>query len=165
MTLTQNVLLNPSVLNNMQILTVDNERDSGALYRAVLEDYGVELTTTESIQEALDLLHQFVPDIVICETRFLGESVYPLLQQVRSIGKNSHKIIPVFVTSTYPEINLAEQLKVKVEAYQIKPVNIDQFVDQVCKLALLSKVGKPFSVQDCLAILNLEEIHCCREVK
>jgi DNA-binding response OmpR family regulator len=87
MTLTQNVLLNPSTLNNMQILTVDSDRDSGALYRAVLEEYGVEVTTTESIKETLDCFHQFIPDILICEARCLGESVHPLLYQVRAIAK------------------------------------------------------------------------------
>lgn len=165
MTLTQNVLLNPSTLNNVQILAVDNDRDSGALYRAVLEEYGVEVTTTESIKETLACLHQFIPDILICEARFLGESVQPLLYQVRAIAKNNHKIIPIFVISTYPVINLAEYFKVKVEAYQIKPVNIDQFIDQVCKLALLSKVGKPFSIQDCLVRLNVGEVCCGTEVR
>lgn len=153
MLLKQAVLSNLSVCKNARILTVDNDRDSGALYTALFEGYSVTVMTTESIKEALDLLNQFVPDILVCEARFLGESVYPLIQQVRSIAQDRQKMIPIFVASTFPAINLAEYLKVKVEAYQIKPIDLDQFVTQVWNLILLSKFTQPLNIQDGLARL------------
>lgn len=138
MFLTQGVLLNPSNFQDVKILAVDNDRDSGALYTALFESYSATVITTESIQEALSLLNRFVPDILVCEARFLGESVYPLLQRVRFIAQDRHKLIPIFVISTCPAINLAQYLK-EVEAYQIKPVDLDQFIAEVGNLILLSK--------------------------
>lgn len=146
MLLVQDVFLTPFLLSDVKILTVDNDRDCGALYTAVFENYGVAAVTTESIKEALELLSQFVPDILICESRFLGESVYPLIQQVRSIAQKQRKMIPVFVTSTHPVMHLADYLKVPVEAYQTKPIDLDLFVAEVWNLILLSKITQPLPV-------------------
>lgn len=157
MPLTSGALFNPSVLNNVQILAVDNDRDTGALYKVLFEDCGVEVTTAKSIKEALALLNGFVPDVLICEVRFLGESVEPLIQQTRYIAQNTDKIIPIFVVSTFPGMSLAEHLKVKVEAYQIKPIDIVQFVDKVWNLVLLSKIAQPLIVHDWVANLGTDE--------
>lgn len=143
MSLTKGALFHPSILSNVQILTVDNDRDSGILYAALFRSYGIAITTTESIKEALNLLNRFVPDILICETRFVDESPDLLIQQVRQIAQKSHKIIPVFVVSTYPISNLTEHLKVDVEAYQMKPINIDRFAKEVWDLILLPEITRP----------------------
>lgn len=157
MLLEQGVLLNSSMFNDVRILTVDNDRDSGALYTALFESYSATVVTTESIKEALSLLNRFVPDILICEARFLGESVVPLIQQVRSIAQDRHKLIPICVTSSFPAENLTEHLKVKVEAYQVKPVNLDQLVAEVSSLILLAKIAQPLTVHAWWA--GLEEVN------
>lgn len=165
MSLTQGVLFNPSIFSKMQILTVDNDRDTGALYTALFESYGVTVRTTESIKEALDLLHRFVPDVLVCEARFRGESVYPLIRQVRSTAQNTRKVIPIFVTSTCPTMNLAEHLEVRVEAYKTKPIDLDQFVDTVWNLFLLSKISRPLNIHDWLARLDVGKTSSyCAEV-
>lgn len=165
MFLKQGVLFNPFICNDVRILTVDNDRDSGALYAALFESYSITVMTTESVKEALSLLNRFVPDILVCEARFLGESVYPLIQRVRSIAEDRHKLIPIFVTSTCPAMNLAEYLEVKVEAYQIKPIDLNQFVTEVGNLILLSKTTQPLTVPDWLAKLDMGKTpYCCEGV-
>lgn len=164
MSLKKGDLFVPSILNDVQILVVDNDRDSRTLYAALFESYGVAVTATESVKEALDLLNRFMPDILICETRFLGESVYPLIQQIRYIAQNSYKVIPIFAISTFPTISLAEHLKVGVEAYQIKPIDLNQFVNEVCSLLLLSKITQPLSVHDWLSKISIDKTpyYCAR---
>lgn len=148
MLLKQGALLNPSLYNTANILAVDNDRDSGALYAALFENYDVTVMPTESIKEALNLLNRFVPDVLICEARFLGESISPLIQRVRSLEQDSHKLIPIFMTSTCPAINLTEYLRSKIAAYQIKPIDLDQFMSEVWNLIFLSKITQPFTVCD-----------------
>lgn len=161
MFLRQSVLFDPPMLNDVKILAVDNDRDTRSLYTALFESYSTTVITAESIEEALGFLEQSVPDILICEARFLGESVDPLIQQVRSITENSHILIPVFVTSTFPAINLSKHLKVKAEAYQIKPIDLDQFVAEVWNLILLSKITQPLNIYAQLAKLGISETSCC----
>jgi response regulator RpfG family c-di-GMP phosphodiesterase len=149
------------MLNDVKILAVDNDCNTGVLYTALFENHSATVMTTESIEEALSLLKQFVPDILICEARFLGESVDPLIQRVRSIAESSHILIPIFVTSTFPAIDLAKHLKLKVEAYQIKPIDLDQFVAEVWNLILLSRITQPFNIHAQLAKLGISETSCC----
>lgn len=160
----QGVSFNPFISNDMRILTVDNDRDTGILYAALFESYSATVMTAGSIKEALSLLNQFVPDILICEARFLGESVYPLIQKVRSIAHDRHILIPIFVTSTCTAMNLTECLKIPVEAYQIKPIDLDQFIAEVWNLALLSKITESFTVYDWLARPDMDKtFYCCEE--
>lgn len=150
------------MLHNVQILTVDNDLDSGELYTALLERCGITVMATESIKAALNFLDQFVPDILICEGRFLDESVDPSIQKVRIIAQNSCKVIPVFVISNIPAIDIAKHLKVKIEAYQIKPIDLGQLVDEVWGLILRSRTSQPFSFKDCLTTADVGKTpYCC----
>lgn len=146
--------MSPSTFKDIKILTVDNDRDSRALYTALFERYSATVMTTGSVKEALNLLNQFVPDLLVCEARFLGESIDPLIQQVRSIAQDRHKRIPIFVISTCPAINLTKYLKGKIEAYQIKPIDLDQFVAEVRNLILLPELTQLFAAQDWLTKLE-----------
>jgi response regulator RpfG family c-di-GMP phosphodiesterase len=163
MFLEQGVPFNSSMFSDVRILTVDNDRDSGALCTVLFESYSATVMAAESIQEALNLLNQFVPDILICEARFLGESVNLLIQQVRSIAQDKNKLIPVFITSTCPVTNLTESLKGKIEAYQIKPIDLDQFVTEVWNLIFLSKITQPPTIHGWMTRLDVDKTSFCFE--
>lgn len=141
MLITTEFLLNPRMLEEVQILLVDNDRDTRDLYAFLLEDHGAKVTTSQSIQDALDVLDGYIPHLLICEIRFLGESVYPLIQRVRSLALRLGRPIPILVTSTCSPISLAQKLTVEIEAYLLKPIDIDVFIDQVRKLTLTSSIS------------------------
>lgn len=148
MLITNELLLNPGLLKNVKILVVDNDRDSRDLYACLLESYGAKVTTISSIKNALDFLDWYIPTILICETRFLGESIYPLIQNVRNLALSTGKMLPVMVTSTGSPKNFAQQWKLEVEAYLLKPIDLDHFVHEIWKLTLLSTVAYPLDIQD-----------------
>lgn len=127
---TKKALLNLRMLQDVQILVVDNDRDSRDLYTFLLEDRGAAVTASASIQDALNCLNACIPNLLICEIRFLGESVLPLIQQVRSLTLCTGRPIPILATSTCSPISLVQQLAVKVEAYLLKPIDIDDFIEQ-----------------------------------
>jgi CheY-like chemotaxis protein len=141
-------ILNPKMLEDAQILVVDNDRDSRDLYAFLLEDHGAKVTASESIQNALDFLDGYIPNLLICEMRFLGESVLPLIQRVKSLAHSSGRSIPILVTSSCSPISLTQQLAVKVEAYLLKPIDIDGFIDQVWDLTRLSNTVYPPSIEN-----------------
>lgn len=139
------VLLNTSILQDTQILVVDNDRDSRDLYALLLEGYGAKVIAVASIKEALGLLNGFFPNLLICEMRFLGESVDALIQTVRSLEFSYGRMIPIMVTSTCSVNSLMQQLRVKVDAYLLKPIEIDDLVTEAIRL---SKVTYPATTQD-----------------
>ncbi len=148
-------------MQDAQILLVDNDRGTRDLYAFLLEDQGARVVASSSIHAALELLDGYVPNVLICEMRFLGENVLPLIQQVRSLACSSGRPIPILVTSTCDPINLAQQLTVNVEAYLLKPIDIDNFVDQVCNLTRLSNMVYPPSIQAWVSDQNPVKLLCC----
>ncbi|NJN57118.1 MAG: hypothetical protein HC879_06240 [Leptolyngbyaceae cyanobacterium SL_5_9] len=92
-----------------------------------------------------------MPALLICEVRFWGESVHPLIQRIRSATFSNGRMIPALVTSTCSLTSLTQQWKVQAEAYLIKPVDPDHFVDEVWQLTLPASVAYPLSIQDWVA--------------
>lgn len=158
--------LNPRMLEEVQILLVDNDRDTRDLYTFLLEEQGAKVKAAKSIQDALDVLDGYIPNLLICEIRFPGETISPLIQRVRSLTFSSGKLIPILVTSTCHPISLVQQLTVKVEAYLLKPIDIDDFVDQAWNLARLSNTVYPPSIQDWGINQNpVKPLYCDARVK
>jgi CheY-like chemotaxis protein len=141
-------LLQPEILKDVQILVVDNDRDTRELYAFVLESCGARVATTGSIKNALDLLSGSIPAILICEARFLGEQVHPLIEQIRSLALKSGRTIPILVASTCSLAEFTQQWKLKTEAYLLKPFDLEDFVDKVWNLT----TGMCYlpNIQDCV---------------
>ncbi len=142
------LLPQPGMLKDVPILIVDNDRDSRDLYAFLLDSYGAKVTTLGSIKDALDLLPWCMPALLICEMRFLGESVDPLIQHVRDLALSSGSMTPILITSTCSLANLAQPLQVKIEAYLLKPINIGFFVEAVWNLTHRPKLTSPSNMQD-----------------
>ncbi len=136
MLITHELLPKSKLLENVQILVVDNDQDSQDMYAYLLESCGATVTTLGSIKDALGWLNQCIPAILICEMRYRGESVYPLIQHVRSLSSISGREIPILIISTCLVKNLAQQLTVQVESYLLKPIDVGHFIDRVWALTL-----------------------------
>ncbi len=133
-------------LKDTHILVVDSNDDSLYLCTILFESHGAKVTAINSIKGALSFLDKCIPDLLICEMRFPDESVYPLIQKVRWLAFSCCKPIPVLVTSTCPAALLAQRLTIQVEAYLLKPVDINNFVDiawRLINISILSSI--PFA--------------------
>lgn len=148
---------NSEILRDVQILVVDNDLDSRDLCADLFESYGAKVTTIESIKDALAFLDWFTADLLICETNFFGETVYPLIERVRSVALSSSKTIPILITSTFHPICFAQYLAVGAEAYLRKPIDIYDFVDEVWTLIRVPSIVHPTSIQDWTAIAKCRQ--------
>lgn len=144
-------LPNPGILKNVQILVVDNDFDSRYLCEILFESYGGKVLTVEFIADALILLEHFVPDILICEIRFLNEDIWPLIQQIRAVALGRNRIIPILVISAYCSASFAQDLIEDMESYLLKPIDIDSLVDEVWNLVHLSKALYHTNIQKWVA--------------
>lgn len=133
-------LPNSGILTDVQILLVDNDRDSGALYAFLLESHGAEVISLGSIKDALNFLTSYIPAILICDLRFLGETVDPLIQRVRALARHNNRTIPILATSTCPPMSLAQKLMLEIDSHLRKPIDIDCLIEEVWNLV--------FSLQD-----------------
>ncbi|PSN17457.1 response regulator [filamentous cyanobacterium CCP5] len=119
-------------MKNMKILVVDNDIDTQYFWMYLLEDYGANVKTSGSIKDAIAALEMFIPDVLICEIRFLGERVDSLFERVRQIAASRGSTIPIVVTSTSPFDDLPKclhNLNIEIATYWMKPIGVNTFVD------------------------------------
>lgn len=136
------------ILKDVQILVVDNHIDTRSLYSALLENLGANVTTAGSIKEALNLLDSLLPDILITEMTFQGETSDLLIQKLKYIALANDISIPILVTSTCSTSSIAQYPKLDVKAYLQKPIDIDHLVCKIWSLIQQAKITHPPRIQD-----------------
>jgi len=128
MNLINDFCLTIGILKGVQVLVVDNDRDSRDLYAFLLKDLGANVVTAGSVKEALEILSCFTPNILVCEIRFLGESIYTLLNTLSAMEADNGNHIPIIVTSTSSTGTHDQIPDVEFEEYLLKPLDLDKFV-------------------------------------
>ncbi len=141
-------LLNPDMLKGIQILVVDNDADNRYLHELLFETYGAQVTSLESIAEAMTRLEYLTPDILVCETRFFNEDVSPLIQRIKSMALGREREIPILAVSAYCSNSFAQNWLAMVEDFLFKPTDIDQLVNEVWDLVHLAKLAQKVNIKD-----------------
>lgn len=141
-------LPNPDILRDIQILVVDNDADTRYLCSVLFESYGATVKTLELVTDALALLDCFTPDILVCETRFINEDAWPLIQRVKAMALDLRRVIPILVASAYPSAKFEQVLTPNIEAHLLKPIDIDCLVDEVWNLIHLSTSTSQPNIQN-----------------
>lgn len=143
-------LPNLDILEDIKVIVVDNDCDNRYLHTILLETYGAQVTSLESIADSMIVLEYLIPDILICELRFFDEDVLSLIHRVKSLSLGCKRTIPILVVSAYCSAGFAQHLLTMVEDYLLKPIDIDQLVDQVWSLVHLSESTRKVNLQDCM---------------
>jgi response regulator RpfG family c-di-GMP phosphodiesterase len=124
-------------IQNAKVLVIDNHRDTLELYAFLLEEYGANIVTALSIQEAMKVVDEFLPDLVICEVRFWGESVDTLLTKIGEMELKTRTYIPAIAITTVIPNPPTQILDLGFDSYLLKPIDLDALV--LLLQALLSR--------------------------
>ena len=73
----------PPDLAGVKILAVDDEPDARSLLTALFEQCGADVTTCASASEALALLEEYTPDVIVSDIGMPGEDGYSLIKKIR----------------------------------------------------------------------------------
>jgi CheY-like chemotaxis protein len=132
------VLCNSSLpLNGLRVLVVDSDSDSRDLLRMVFELYGVETIAAPSAGEALEILKQVKPDLLISEIRLPKEDGYSLMSKVKALEIAQQVQIPAIALTVYArESDRTYALSVGFERHLSKPFDIDELLEIVTCLTL-----------------------------
>ncbi|HEX8565589.1 MAG TPA: ATP-binding protein [Pyrinomonadaceae bacterium] len=94
----------PPELTGIKILAVDDEPDARFLLTAILEKCGAEIKTCESATQAIDLLEEFHPDILISDIGMPEEDGYALIKRVRDAERGTPKRIPAVALTAFARV-------------------------------------------------------------
>ncbi len=125
-----------SLLEGLRVLVVDDDPDVRDLVAMVLQQSGAEVQSSLTAREALEILDQWNPDVLVSDIGMPGEDGYDLIRKVRAREAEHGGLIPALALTGYarPE----EAARARAAGYEMhvpKPVAPSELVASVASLA------------------------------
>ncbi|AFY96677.1 response regulator transcription factor [Chamaesiphon minutus] len=113
-----------------RLLLIDDDPNLILLVRDYLEFRGYEVQTADNGKEALHLLSQHLPDMIICDIMMPEMDGYALIENVRQDQRTSW--IPVlFLSARGQSQDRIKGLNLGADVYMVKPFEPEELVAQV----------------------------------
>jgi PAS domain S-box-containing protein len=123
------------LLAGLRILVVDDDCDTLELQALVLEQSGADVKAVASGAEALQVLEQFVPDLLVSDIGMAGMDGYMLIQQVRSRSPDRGGTIRAIALTAYAgDFDRHRAIESGFEAHVTKPVEPERLVKKIAQL-------------------------------
>jgi CheY-like chemotaxis protein len=128
-------LQQPLNLSGIKILVVDDETDTRELVAFVLEQQGAQVTTAHSAHEALLILPQAKPDVLLSDIGMPDMDGYMLIQQVRKLAPEQGGQIPAIALTAYAgDMNQQQALAAGFQKHISKPIEPEKLIRLVSSL-------------------------------
>lgn len=113
-----------------QLLLIDDDPNLILLVQDYLEFQGYGVMTADNGQEALDLLQEQVPDLIICDIMMPEMDGYEVVKRIRQDSRVSW--IPViFLSAKGQTTDRVKGLSTGADVYLVKPFEPEELVAQV----------------------------------
>lgn len=122
-------------LDGVRVLVVDDEADSREFITTVLQQCQAQVQAVSSVQEALQAITQWKPDVLVSDIGMPQEDGYSLIRQVRSQPPEQGGKIPAAALTAYARAE--DRMRAIQEGYQIhlpKPVEPAELATVVASL-------------------------------
>jgi PAS domain S-box-containing protein len=130
----------PAELEGLHVLVVDDEEDARRLICTVLELCQAQVTTASNAADALALLQQNPPDVLVSDLGMPNEDGYSLIHKVRSLPKERGGEVPAVALTAYARTE--DRLQVLRAGFQVhlpKPIEPAELVAVVASLARIAR--------------------------
>jgi CheY-like chemotaxis protein len=125
-----------TALNGLRVLVVDDEADARQIISTVIERTGAEVKACESASEALRLLQQWHPDVLMSDIAMPGEDGYSFINKVRSLPVDQGGHTPAAAFTAYArEEDRKRALDAGFQMHIAKPVTSSKLVAMLADLA------------------------------
>lgn len=115
-----------NILHNFNILYLEDDENLLKHTTDVLVDFVNNIYSVKTSKEALDILFNKKIDVIISDILLKDENGIDFLKHI----KNKNINIPTILTTAHTDTNyLLEAIKLKVENYIIKPINIKELLN------------------------------------
>jgi signal transduction histidine kinase len=122
-------------LNGIQVLVVDDEPDSLALAKFVLQQAGARVMTAATAKEGLRTFIQSLPDVLVSDIGMLEMDGYMLLQQIRALPpEQGGQVKAVALTAYAGEVNRQKVLQAGFQQHISKPMDPQELITAVSTL-------------------------------
>jgi DNA-binding response OmpR family regulator len=116
-----------------EILIVDDEPNVVVPIQFLMEQQGYRVMIAERGEDALDLIYQYKPDLVLLDIMLPGIDGYEVCEIIR-LNPNFRKVKIIFLTAKGREEEIAKGLALGADAYITKPFSNAALVAKVNEL-------------------------------
>jgi signal transduction histidine kinase len=127
--------LNPELLSGLRVLTVDDQQDTRELMALALARYGAEVQTSESAAEALTMIENWKPHVVVSDIGLPGMDGYDFMRQLRRTEGDGERIPAIAVTGYAGAIDESKALNAGYEVHLPKPIELNKLVEAIAKVS------------------------------
>ena len=119
-----------NAINTKHLMLVDDDPNLILLVKDYLEFRGYQVITAENGREALELLEEQIPDLIICDVMMPQMNGYNLVQHIRE--NLATEWVPVLFLSAKGQIqDRVKGLNTGADVYIVKPFEPEELVAQV----------------------------------
>ncbi|HJQ27384.1 MAG TPA: ATP-binding protein, partial [Blastocatellia bacterium] len=123
-------------LFGVRLLLVEDDSDSLEVLRIVVDLHGAEVKTATRSSEALQILEQWLPDVLLSDIGLPDEDGYALLAKMRKHGHAQGRHIPAIALTGYAgEQEGRQALSAGFERYFTKPTEPSKLIAAIAELA------------------------------
>ena len=122
-------------LTNLRVLLVDDDPDARDLLKTILVLTGANVEEAGSAKDALIIIRQFKPDILISDIGMPGETGYDLIRNIRAIPEEYFQELPAIALTAYARNeDRIKALQAGFQTHLQKPIDPDVFVATIKSL-------------------------------
>ncbi len=119
-----------TIVSHKRLLLIDDDPNLILLVKDYLEFRGYEVVTAENGREAIEILEEDIPDMIICDVMMPEMDGYSLVKHVRDHPRTSW--IPVlFLSAKGQSQDRVKGLNTGADVYMVKPFEPEELVAQV----------------------------------
>jgi len=114
-------------------LIVDDNRVNRELLTFVLEVGGFEVHSTDRPEQALQIVEQYHPDLLLVDVQLPGMSGLEFTRRIRGLNDQTHPCI-IIVTSYAMESDRERAFEAGCDGYITKPIDTRTFASEVLNI-------------------------------
>jgi PAS domain S-box-containing protein len=127
--------ISPDLLAGVRLLVVDDDENSREVFTYMLQLFGAEVRTADSVLQALAILKQFKPNVLVSDIAMANESGYDLMRKVRALSSPLSDIPALALTAFAGEDQVRQMRQAGFQAHLAKPVEVNRLIIAVAQLA------------------------------
>lgn len=127
-------------LEGLNLLVVEDEPDARELLTTIFQGCNATVRDVASPDEAMKLLDQWSPDVLISDIQMPGEDGYSLIRKVREREVDNGTRLPAVALTAHARVDdRVRALSAGFDAHVSKPVEFDELIMVVASLANRAK--------------------------
>ncbi len=122
-------------LKDVQVLIVDDDRDTLQVLKVMLEENQAKVQIAGSAAEALELLEWYEPDVLVFDLAMPDEDGFSLIRRIRELEAKTGRQAPAVALTAHVRVeDRARALSAGFSMFVPKPVEVDELISAIANL-------------------------------